>query len=353
MIISEQQQKEFYQALIDKNPEYEGTFFAGIKTTGIFCHSTCKAKKPKFVNCEFFLTAQEALLSGYRPCKRCNPLHYPNEIPEEIATLVAAVEKDPAKRWKESDFKELGIHSATARRRFKEVYGMTFVQYARSRRMGIAFKEILKGKKVIDQQLATGYESASAFTDAFTKIMGNSPQKANILLLYANIIATPIGRMISLSTEKYLFLLEFIDRRGLEREIEKIRKKHNARVISGQTPINEKLAYELNLYFSNKLDSFSVPLFLDGTEFQKKVWNELKKIPLGQVSTYQTIANNLGDLKYVRAVGNANGANQISILIPCHRVIKSNGDLGGYGGGVTRKKYLLDLENFLHSENLN
>lgn len=344
MIISEKEKREYYTALVEKNPHYDGVFFAGITSTGIFCHATCKAKKPKFENCEFFLTSEEALLSGYRPCKRCNPLSYPHEIPEEILKMVEAVEADPTKRWKEQDFERLGIHSATARRKFKDIYGMTFVQYARSRRMGIAFNEILKGKKVIDQQLEAGYESPSAFNDAFTKIMGNPPKKANVLLLYANIITTPLGRMISITNESYLFLLEFMDRRGLEKEIEKLRLKHNARIVTGETEINKSVVEQLGRYFSKQQTHFTIPLYLDGTPFQKKVWHELQQIPAGETRNYQDIALSLGDPHYVRAVGNANGANQISIIIPCHRVIKTSGELGGYGGGVHRKKYLLNLE---------
>lgn len=344
MTISEKEKKEYYTALVEKNPHYDGVFFAGITSTGIFCHATCKAKKPKFENCEFFLTAQEALLSGYRPCKRCNPLSYPHEIPEEIRKMVEAVEADPTKRWKEQDFEQMGVHSATARRKFKEIYGMTFVQYARSRRMGIALGEILKGKKVIDQQHEAGYDSASAFNDAFTKIMGNPPKKADVTLLYANVITTPLGRMISITNESSLYLLEFMDRRGLEREIEKLRIKHNARIVAGDTSINRQATQELELYFARSLKHFSVPLHVEGTAFQMRVWQELQHIPVGETRNYQDIAIRLGDPHYVRAVGNANGANQIAILIPCHRVIKSNGELGGYGGGIHRKKYLLNLE---------
>lgn len=344
MITSDDKKKEFYKALLDKNPAYDGTFFAGIKTTGIFCHATCTARKPKFENCEFYLTAEEALLSGFRPCKICNPLSYPNNIPEEVTLLVKEVEKNPEKKWKESDFHELGIHSATARRKFKDVYGMTFVQYARSRRMGLAFKQILAGDKVIDQQLSLGYESSSGFNDAFTKIMGNPPKKTKATLINANIISTPIGRMISLSDANYLYLLEFMDRRGLEKEIEKLRNKHNARIIPGQTEINSNLEEQLKLYFQKKLQTFSIPLFKDGSPFQKQVWEILETIPSGTTCTYQDIANKLGNKNFVRAVGNANGANQLAIIIPCHRVIKTNGNLGGYASGIERKKYLLELE---------
>ncbi|WP_239256801.1 bifunctional transcriptional activator/DNA repair enzyme AdaA [Listeria ilorinensis] len=346
MITSADRKQEFYQALVEKNPAYDGIFFAGIKTTGIFCHATCTARKPKFENCSFYLTAQEALLAGFRPCKICRPLSFPQTIPEEVQLLIREVERHPEKRWREADFTQLGLHSATARRKFKSIYGMTFVQYARARRMGMAFKEIMDGSKVIDQQLAVGYDSSSGFNDAFTKIMGNPAKKAKIQIVNAYFISTPIGRMLSLSDEQYLYLLEFVDRRGLEKEIEKLRQKHNIRIIHGQNSINQELERQLGLYFEQKLVEFSVPLFKEGSEFQKQVWEVLESIPAGTTMSYQDIARKLGNKNKVRAIGNANGANRIAILIPCHRVILTDGGLGGYGGGVERKKYLIALEQW-------
>lgn len=344
MIETMEKKKEYYQALVEKNSAYDGIFFAGIKTTGIFCHATCTARKPKFENCEFYHSAEEALLSGFRPCKICQPLNFPHDIPDEIKHLVKEVEQNPEKRWQEKDFNELGLHSATARRKFKSIYGMTFVQYARSRRMGLAFKEISNGSKVIDQQLATGYDSASGFNDAFTKIMGNPAKKTDVKILNAYFISTPIGQMISLSDEDYLYLLEFSDRRGLEREIERLRMSQNFRVIPGKNKINQEVEKQLGLYFNKELTRFDIPLFKKGTDFQKEVWQILESIPMGEVWSYKKIAELLGSKDKVRAVGNANGANQIAIIIPCHRVIQTNGDLGGYGGGLERKQYLLNLE---------
>ena len=296
------------------------SFFAGIKTTGIFCHPTCRARKPKMENCEFYPTAEEALLAGYRPCKICQPLSFPQAIPAEVQLLVNAVEEQPEKRWKEADFSALGLNSVTARRKFKEVYNMTFVQYARARRMGLAFKEISQGSKVIDQQLESGYESASGFNDAFTKIMGNPAKKVAARTLNASFISTPIGRMLCLTDDDALYLLEFEDRRGLEREIEALRDKYNFRIIYGQTAINQQV------------------------EQQLEVWNSLMTIPSGETASYQEIAERLGDKRKVRAVGRANGSNKIAIVIPCHRVIGHNGNLTGYAGGLERKQYLLALE---------
>lgn len=344
MITSDAKQKEFYQALIEKDQTYDGIFFAGIKTTGIFCHPSCRARKPKFENVDFYPTAEEALLAGFRPCKICQPLSFPHAIPEEVQLLVDQVEAHPEKRWKEADFSAIGLNSATARRKFKEIYHMTFVQYARARRMGMAFKEISQGSKVIDQQLQTGYESASGFNDAFTKIMGNPAKKTAVRTLNASFISTPIGRMLCLSDDDSLYLLEFEDRRGLEREIERLREKYNFRIIYGQTAMNQLMQEQLNEYFSGKRTEFSIPLFYDGTPFQKQVWNILATIPYGKTMSYQEMAILLGDKNKVRAVGTANGMNKLAIIVPCHRVIAQNGNLTGYAGGLERKHYLLELE---------
>src|SRR5580692_815869 len=153
--------KVYYRALLDKNTEYEGIFFVGVKTTGVFCRPTCPARKPKIENCEFFETAQQALLASFRPCKRCRPLSHPNQVSDLVQKLVEAVEKNPEKRWKDKDFQELSVDTKTARRQFKKRFGMTFVEYARARRMGLALKKIREGNSVIEAQLYTGYESSS------------------------------------------------------------------------------------------------------------------------------------------------------------------------------------------------
>ena len=129
--------QEYYRALLEKKTEYNGVFYVGVKTTGVFCRPSCPARKPKLENCEFFQTAQEALLASFRPCMRCRPLSHPNHVSDLICTLVDAVEEDPARRWKDSDFEALSVDASTARRQFKKRFGMTFVAYARARRLGL------------------------------------------------------------------------------------------------------------------------------------------------------------------------------------------------------------------------
>lgn len=344
-MLSDKRKNEYYQALLNKKSEYEGIFYVGVKTTGVFCRPTCPARKPKQENCEFFETAQQALLASYRPCKKCKPLSHPNQVSKLIQKLVKAVEDNPEKRWKNKDFEILAVDASTARRQFKKRYGMTFVEYARARRMGIAMKQIKGGESVIDAQLSTGYESSSGFRDAFSRIMGAAPTKMREEnILKAAWIDTPLGPMIAIANEEALFLLEFVDRRGLEREIERLRQRTKSAIIPGSTkPINS-IEKELNLYFEGNLKEFKTPYFLLGSPFQKSVWNELMKIPYGETRSYSQQATGIGRPSAFRAVAQANGANQLAIIIPCHRVINMNGDWGGYGGGLSRKKWLINHE---------
>ncbi len=344
-MITTENQREYYQALLDKNPDYEGVYYVGVKTTGVFCRPTCPARKPKFENCEFYETAQQALLASFRPCQRCRPLSHPNQVSELVQTLVKAVEEDPSRRWKEKDFQDLSVDESTARRQFKKRFGMTFVEYARARRMGLAMKQIRKGEAVIEAQLEAGYESSSGFRDAFSRIMGAAPTKlGHHPILKASWLDTKLGPMIAIGDEEALYLLEFVDRRGLEREVERLRQRTKSAILPGITEPIRSIEAELSEYFEGKLQVFKTSLFFLGSPFQKRVWEELKNIPYGETRSYAQLAVTIGKPSAFRAVANANGANQFAIVIPCHRVINSNGDLGGYGGGLPRKKWLINHE---------
>lgn len=341
--MNEIKQEEYYEALLARDATYEGSFFVGVKTTGIFCRPTCPARKPKRENCEFFETAKEALLASFRPCQRCRPLSHPGES-DVITRLVAAVEATPEKRFKDADFRELGLDASTARRQFKKRFGMTFVEYARARRMGLAMKEIRTGRPVIDAQLASGYESESGFRDAFAKIMGEAPKRWDGNVLKAKWLDTPLGPMLAIADDATLHLLEFVERRGLEREIERLRISARAVILPDESPVFDQIEQELKQYFGTGLPVFKTPVTLYGTPFQRLVWSELLKIPAGETISYQELALRIGQPTAMRAVARANGSNQLALVIPCHRVIRANGDLGGYAGGLARKEALLRLE---------
>jgi AraC family transcriptional regulator of adaptative response/methylated-DNA-[protein]-cysteine methyltransferase len=345
IMITNKTKKKYYQALIEKNQEFESVFFVGVTTTGVFCRPTCPARKPKFEHCEFFVTSKEALLASFRPCKRCEPLCPPKHTSELIKKLLKGIEKNPEKRWRDKDFQELSVDASTARRQFKKRFGMTFVEYARARRIGLAMQQIRAGELVIEAQVSVGYESSSGFRDAFSRIMGTPPSKSEkSKIFHAAWLDTQLGPMLAIADDQCLYLLEFVDRRGLEKEIERLRIKTKSAIIPGRNKPISSIESELKDYFAGILTEFKTPLFLLGSPFQKRVWEEIKKIPSGTTRSYFDMADAVGKPTSYRAVAQANGANQCAIIIPCHRVINKSGELGGYGGGITRKKWLLEHE---------
>ena len=337
-----------YAALLDRDPDFDGVFYVGVRTTGIFCRPTCPARKPKRENCEFFADAQTALLASYRPCARCRPLSHPNETSDVVRRLVAAVEREPEKRWRDADFDALAVHASTARRQFQKRFGMTFVEYARARRLGGAFKQIRKGERVIDAQLDAGFQSGSGFRDAFARIMGAPPASGEARVLFAAWLDTPLGPMTAIADDRALHMLEYVDRRGLEREIERLRIRAKAGIAPGRTAPIAQIEAELAAYFAGRSMAFATPLARGGSPFQNSVWDALLAIPPGTTLSYAELARAVGRPRAVRAVAQANGANTFAIVIPCHRVINANGELGGYGGGLPRKRWLLEHERHRH-----
>jgi AraC family transcriptional regulator of adaptative response/methylated-DNA-[protein]-cysteine methyltransferase len=332
-------------AFLRKDPEFEGIFFVGVKTTGIFCRPTCTAKKPKRENIEFFASSRESLLHGYRPCKICKPMQYAGDPPDWLKPVLDRTAGEAAVRLSDGELREMGVDPNRVRRWFKKHHGMTFQTYLRTRRLSEAFGRIKYGEKVIEAAFESGYESLSGFTDSFRKTVGFSPVNSrNQAMIVMTRILTPLGPMLAGASEYGICLLEFIDRRMLETQLKRIRRFFNAELIPGESRFFPALNREIDEYFAGTRREFSVPLSIAGTDFQKKVWNILMKIPYGETRSYMDQAVAMGSPRSVRAVAGANGDNAIGIIIPCHRVIGSDGKLVGYGGGLWRKKYLLDLE---------
>jgi AraC family transcriptional regulator of adaptative response/methylated-DNA-[protein]-cysteine methyltransferase len=334
-----------YQASFNKNPDFEGVFWMGVKTTGIFCRPTCTARKPKSENVEFFQNIKDAILKGYRPCKVCKPLENPNETPEYIQKILEELRENPALKFKDFDLVQRGVEPATVRRWFQKNHGMTFQAFQRMFRLNTAFKKIQQGENIMETAYDSGFESLSGFNESFKTIFGVSPKNSKTQkIIDLKRIETPIGTMYAAATAEGICMLEFTDRKMLETEFKDLAKSLNAIIIQGENPHFIPLEKELAEYFLGKRTEFTVPLSPVGTDFQKSVWKILMKIPYGETWNYKKQSEVLGDAKKVRAVANANGMNKISILIPCHRVIGSNGTLTGYGGGIWRKQKLLELE---------
>ncbi len=164
-------------------------------------------------------------------------------------------------------------------------------------------------------------------------------------IIHSKTIATPIGSLYACATEGGICMLEFPYRKSFPKQVEGLKRLLNADIVAGESKFFEMLKSQLDEYFRGQRQDFDIPLVLSGSVFQLKVWNELRKIPFGERRTYLQQSKNLDSPKAIRAVAAANGANKISILIPCHRVVGSNGSLVGYGGGLRNKQFLLELES--------
>jgi AraC family transcriptional regulator, regulatory protein of adaptative response / methylated-DNA-[protein]-cysteine methyltransferase len=336
---------EFWRALRRRDSSYEGIFVVGVKTTGIFCRPVCPARKPLRKNVEFFPGAKEALYSGYRPCLRCRPMSANGKVPTLVEKLRQQVEQRPTEPLRDRDLAAMGIEPSTARRQFQRYFGMSFQAYQRSRRMGSALAAVRNGSSVLDTQIEHGFESSSGFREAFVKLFGAAPSKASgVHCLLARWIDSPLGAILALADENGLQVFDWVDRRGLEREILRLRKRTKFAIVLGEHPVLGRAAAEIAEYFAGTRRAFTLPLARRGTEFQRRVWDTLLAIPPGETRSYADVASDIGQPGAVRAVARAIGDNYRGIVIPCHRVIGSDGSLTGYGGGLARKQWLLDHE---------
>ena len=337
--------RTMHRASISRDKTYDGIFFVAVRTTGIFCRPSCPARTPFRKNVEYYATAREALFAGYRPCKRCRPLETDGAIPEWVSRILARVDKNPSLRFRDRDVRAAGVDPARIRRHFLKTYGMTFQAYCRGRRLGSSLEQIRLGKTLDDVALGNGYESHSGFRDAFVRTFGTTPGKSRSGdCIVCSWIETPLGPMVAGATSHGLCLLEFTDRRMLETQFAVLRKRFQCAVVPGTNAHINNVRKQLADYFKGARRKFSVPLVHPGTPFQQRVWNTLKRIPHGTTMSYEELAVRVGSPGAWRAAGTANGMNRIAILVPCHRVLNKNGELGGYGGGLWRKQRLLELE---------
>jgi AraC family transcriptional regulator of adaptative response/methylated-DNA-[protein]-cysteine methyltransferase len=327
-----------------RDHSYDGVFYLGVRTTGIFCRPSCPARKPLPRNVEYFGSVKAAMFAGFRPCKRCRPLEVPGTHPAWAAKLIARLETEPEQRIRDRDLRAAGIPPERARRYFQQRYGMTFHAFARGYRLRRAFEQLRRGADLDEVAMSHGFDSHSGFRDAFGRLLGSAPgQSRSADCVTVSWLESPLGPLVAGVTDGGVCLLEFSDRRMLEAQLESVRQRLGP-VLPGAHPLFDQLRAELVEYFAGTRREFTLPLVYPGTEFQVKVWDALRRIPHGETLSYERLAWSVGSPGAQRAVGHANGLNRIAILIPCHRVVNKDGKLGGYGGGVWRKQLLLDLE---------
>ena len=319
----------------------DGQFVGAVKTTGIYCKPSCPARRPLRENVEFFWTAAEAIAAGYRSCMRCKPDAVGRDR-ESVAAALKLIEESEDTLSLQELAEAVGYAPHHFHRLFKRDTGVTPAAYARGLRAKRAAVALDSNSSVTEAIYEAGYSGPSRFYANTKGHLGMTPSAwknggAGVRIRWA-VVETVLGKMLLAATDKGICRLSFDeDERALTHRFP------NAEIVTGGTALEELVTGAIAA-IEHPAQMPDLPLDVAGTAFQQAIWNELRRIPAGETRTYADIAAAVGKPKAVRAAGSANGANNVAVLIPCHRVIRTDGTLGGYAYGLERKEKLLSAE---------
>jgi AraC family transcriptional regulator of adaptative response/methylated-DNA-[protein]-cysteine methyltransferase len=330
-----------WAAFMRRDRSWDGRVIGAVKTTGIYCKPSCPAKRPKREHVEFFATSEEARAAGFRACLRCKPDEVGRDR-DAVAKAVRLIEQseEPPSLTEIAD--AVGYAPHHFQRIFKRDLGVSPAEYARGLRNRRAQEALKANGRVTDAVYDAGYSGPSGFYSDAKERLGMTPSAwrdggRGETIRWTH-FDSPLGEMLIAATSKGICRLTFDDNEGSLRRL-----FPNATIVQDDGGLRQLVEGALAA-IERPLAMPDLPIDVAGTAFQEAVWRELRKIPAGETRSYADIAAAIGHPKAVRAVGSANGDNHVCVLIPCHRVIRSDGSLGGYGGGIERKKQLLAAE---------
>ena len=329
-----------WQAFENRDRSWDGKVIGAVRTTGIYCKPSCPARRPKREHVTFYDTAEEARAAGYRACLRCKPDEVGRDR-DAVARAIRLIEEAEEPLRLDALAAAVGYAPHHFQRLFTRAVGVSPAAYARSLRARRAAGQLTKGKSVTEAIYDSGYSAPSRFYDEAKGRLGMTPSAwrdggKGATIRYAH-IDSAAGPLLVAATDKGICALNFDDSEaGLRRRFPK------ATIIPDDGTIAPWAAKVAELV--ERPAAHDLPIDVEGTAFQERVWRELRNIPLGETRSYADIAKAVGDPKATRAVGTANGSNPVAVLVPCHRVIRSDGTLGGYAGGLARKRKLLEAE---------
>jgi AraC family transcriptional regulator, regulatory protein of adaptative response / methylated-DNA-[protein]-cysteine methyltransferase len=324
-----------------RDRSWDGRVIGAVKTTGIYCKPSCPARRPKREHVEFFKSGEEARAAGYRACLRCRPDEVARDR-EAVAKAVKLIEAADEPPRLERLAKAVGYAPHHFQRLFKRDLGVSPAEYARALRARRAEKHLKEGGRVTDAIYDAGYSAPSRFYEDARERLGMAPSAwrdgGRGETIRWTVVHSALGRMLIAATSKGICRLTFDD------SAESIRRIFPNAILIEDDGSMADLVQDALTAVESPAAAPDLPLDVAGTAFQEAVWRELRKIPPGETRSYAQIAAAIGKPNAVRAVGSANGDNHVAVLIPCHRVIRSDGSLGGYAGGLERKRRLLEAE---------
>jgi len=337
-----------WEAVVHRMQQSDGEFLYGVITTGIYCRPVCSSRKPNRENIQFFDTPHQAENAGFRPCKRCSPHQEiaPNSTIDIVTKACQIIEESEKEPTLNQLAEMVGLSPYHFHRLFKKTLGITPKQYAGVNRQNRVRTNLQQNETITDTIYKSGYESSSRFYENAASSLGMKPSEfqkgGKGKLIRYGIVQSYLGWVLVAVSDRGVCRIDFDD----SPEILKSRLAENfpkAELISDDPAISSIISKTVAFLEAPEL-GFALPLDIQGTAFQQRVWQALRDIRPGTTVSYGDIAKQIGNPKAVRAVAQACGSNSIAVAIPCHRVVRKNGELGGYRWGINRKEMILERE---------
>lgn len=344
-----------WTSVLHRDESSDGSFVYAVATTGIYCRPSCPSRRPKRSNVRFFSSAQAAELSGFRACQRCRPQTRTKPVSAAVERAREYIDRRLSDHGEEritldQVAVEAGLSPDHLQRKFKDIIGLTPAQYARARRTERLKGELRRGETVSRATYGAGYGSSSRVYESANAQLGMTPatyQRGGAGTHIEYVVAkTSLGYLLVAATERGVCAVTLGD------ETEKLETALAAeypaatrdRVTAPSSALGAWVG-EIVAYLDGERVSADIPLDVQATAFQWKVWRELQRIPAGETRSYTEVATAIGSPKAARAVAGACANNRVALVIPCHRVVRQSGELGGYRWGLARKRSLIDRES--------
>ena len=337
-----------WAAVVARDPEAEGKFVYSVRTTGVYCRPTCPSRTARPENMIFYATAREAEQAGFRPCKRCKP-NQPSPASQQVGKIAEVCRLIETKETAPT-LEQLAAYANMSvyhfHRVFKSVTGLTPRAYAVAHRAKRVRRELTGSGTVTEAIYGAGYSSNGRFYDESDHVLGMTPSEyraggANTEIRFAIGECSLGSILVAQSARGICAILMGDDPEALAREFQD--QFTSACLVGGDEEFEQLVARVVGLV-EEPMSGLELPLDIRGTAFQQRVWQALRKIPVGQTISYSELARRIGSPKSARAVAGACAANVLAVAIPCHRVVHQDGSISGYRWGVERKRTLLERE---------